>query len=186
MKQYLLFILLIALISAGYYTSSGNKESSQARQKNSDHKNEETRKNKKVPSLADQFVVPNFQVNSFKPSYNKESNELSIQMTYQVNEKLYKVLSHPDQQYYLSIELPNNISKITGIKNTDQIQGPMLADHRMSSTIVFKNKLPHTLTNKQATYIREKKLDYNLNVFDKDRDLVLRYMDIYLGTTVPQ
>ncbi|MCP8616355.1 hypothetical protein [Salirhabdus salicampi] len=173
----IILLLAIILVSCNPHNSSYSKET------NEDFDEEINYESKKRPiTLVEQFIPPNFVIQSFLTSIDKETNELIIKLDFIINTHLYELLKKTD--YYFFIEYPDKIQNITGSEHSDLVKGPTMDENnRLDYYVTFKQSLPS-----KSTYNIESILSnnsgYDLNIVNEQKEIVHIFKDVSIAATV--
>ena len=80
---------------------------------------------------------------------------------------------------YFAIMYPENIQKYYKTISSELVDSVRPSDNILNYKVIFKQKVMGEINSEDVPILTEKSSGYNLNIVDKDEDIIAIFNDIY-------
>lgn len=179
-------LFLTGCISTGSTESPEKKVTTSTEEKGAnsteENKNESMQQENKTDekyNLEQKLLPPKFFIKNFNATYNKKTKEIIYQMEYQMDLDIYESLTIGNQEIYFALIYPESIQKHYGTVTSELVESIQPNDNKLNYEVLFKQKIIGNLSENDIQSITSKLEGYNLNIVDKDKDVISIFNDIF-------
>ncbi|WP_070119696.1 hypothetical protein [Bacillus marinisedimentorum] len=134
--------------------------------------------------FGNKFNPPHFLVQAF--SIEPKENTLEFQIDYKLSDELFQFILEHQPEVYFSIQYPEKIKKFTTTPASPLVKAPKFTKDttQRSFQLSFSQELSKKIGETEADKIKEELTGYQLTVFNKSKQPVHIYDDIFYYSQV--